>query len=209
MKHPARFSERILATIGDLIPASALVLDPFAGTGLIHRLPQRTVGLELEPEWATMHPRTIVGSTLALPFANETFDVIATSPCYGNRMADHHEAKDGSYRRSYRHDLGRPLSADNSGQLQWGEAYREFHRAAWTEAARVLRGGGRLVLNIKDHVRAGKLQSVPDWHVRCLQGQGLEVCSTISLPHNGMRFGANRHRSPDELIYVFEKGIPE
>lgn len=41
-----------------------------------------------------MHPRTIVGNALALPFPDATFDAIATSPTYGNRMADSHNAQE-------------------------------------------------------------------------------------------------------------------
>ena len=82
-----------------------------------------------------------------------------TSPTYGDRLADHHDARDGSVRHSYKHDLGRDLHPDNSGAMQWGPAYRDFHTAAWVEVRRVLRPGGRFVLNVKDHVRGGVVQS--------------------------------------------------
>jgi hypothetical protein len=62
MRHPARFTSTILDTLARLIPPGSRVLDPFAGTGRIHELPCETWGVELEPEWANMHPRTIVGN---------------------------------------------------------------------------------------------------------------------------------------------------
>ena len=100
-----------------------------------------TVGVELEPEWADLHPDTFVGNALALKFDDADFDAVVTSPTYGNRLADHHNAKDGSVRRSYTHDLGRQLQEDNSGAMHWGPKYRDFHRKAWIEAKRVIRPG--------------------------------------------------------------------
>ncbi len=93
--HPAVYSKAVLECFEREIPLRTRVLDPFAGTGKIHDLTRReTFGIELEPEWAQMRPGTIVGNALQLPFADESFDVIATSPVYGNRMSDHHDAKD-------------------------------------------------------------------------------------------------------------------
>ena len=109
--HPARFSDAVLDRIGTMLDeyqVNGVVLDPFAGAGKIHRLAtptRRTVGVEIEPEWAATHPGTIVGNALALGFGAESIDAVVTSPCYGNRLADHHEARDGSTRRSYTHDL--------------------------------------------------------------------------------------------------------
>lgn len=116
-EHPAKFSKPVLDVLvaqtyregergrdlldsPESLPPRLTVLDPFAGVGLIHRLADEdglnveTIGVELEPEWARAHPRTIVGDALRLPFADASIDVVATSPCYGNRMADQHEAKD-------------------------------------------------------------------------------------------------------------------
>jgi DNA modification methylase len=96
--HPATYTKSVLDCFRAHVPLGSYVLDPFAGTGKIHRLREFTdiitIGVELEPEWAQMSEHTIIGNALHLPFADNTFDVIATSPCYGNRMADHHEAKD-------------------------------------------------------------------------------------------------------------------
>lgn len=106
VEHPAKFTPAILDKIKDLVNAerhergAVRVLDPFAGTGLIHQLADvggiDTYGIELQPEWARMHPRTLTGSVLDAPrlFFGARFTVLATSYCYGNRMGDCHDAKD-------------------------------------------------------------------------------------------------------------------
>lgn len=104
-RHPAKFSAPILDTIRKLVALEAeqvghlTIFDPFAGVGGVHDLADAgwcsTVGVELQPEWAAAHPDTIVGDALALPADwTDRFDVLVTSPCYGNRMADAHEARD-------------------------------------------------------------------------------------------------------------------
>jgi hypothetical protein len=109
-KHPAKFNTDVLAVISEFLDHERVkqqhglvVLDPFAGVGGIHTLndpPQiMTRGLELEPEWARQHVLTLVGDVLTYDFRRMMttyyrFDVIATSPCYGNRMADHQDAKE-------------------------------------------------------------------------------------------------------------------
>lgn len=98
-EHPAKYSAPIMtelrAALAHWAPTSPLfpvtVLDPFAGLGGIHQLVPfgyDTTGVEIEADWARCHPRTICGDSTALAFADGSFDVVATSPCYGNRMAD-------------------------------------------------------------------------------------------------------------------------
>jgi len=215
--HPARFSKGILQTVAPLLETEARnleghlsVLDPFAGVGGIHTLARdgcrpegailgdgisiRTVGVELEPEWAAQHPRTLVGDARALPFTDATFDTVVTSPTYGNRMADHHNAKDGSKRVTYRHTLGRPLTPGNSGAMQWGERYRQLHRRAWEEVQRVLVPKGLFLLNVSNHIRQGEEVPVVQWHMDMLAGMGLALVSDTRVPTARMRFGENRAR---------------
>jgi SAM-dependent methyltransferase len=207
--HPAVFTSDLYSIFDALLPTEGVVLDPFAGTGGIHQLAtdcRRTIGVELEEEWATQHPDTLIGDALDLPFPDGHFDAICTSPTYGNRMADHHDAEDGSIRRSYTHDLGRPLSPTNSGSLQWGDEYRAFHDRAWTEIVRVLRPSGRLILNIKDHVRRGARQPVTAYHVRTLEDLGLRMADIDYVRAPGMRFGENGdRREPLEWVFAFDK----
>jgi SAM-dependent methyltransferase len=199
---------------------SVKVLDPFAGVGGVHALGRQgeqlgfaawwytdcdedpdaifgpghdieTVGVELEPEWARAHPRTIIGDATALPFGDACFDVVATSCTYGNRMADHHNARDGSTRITYTHKLGRPLTPGNSGAMQWGEPYRELHVRAWGEVRRVLRPDGLLLLNVSNHIRKGAEVPVVEWHAETLVGLGFIVKDDVLVPTARMRFGAN------------------
>lgn len=92
--HPATYSEAVTTIMAQMLRrfvlAGSIVLDPFAGTGGIHvHAPEwDTRGIELEPEWAAHHARTKVGDATALPFEDNSVQAIATSPCYGNRMAD-------------------------------------------------------------------------------------------------------------------------
>ena len=206
IEHPAKFTDVLISEIGRRIPPGSRVLDPFAGTGRIHQLWNAdTVGVEIEPEWASMHPKTVVGNALVLPFKDHSFDAIATSPCYGNRMADHHNARDGSKRMTYRHMLGRELHPNNSGQMQWGDKYRAFHAAAWVEARRVLRPGGLFVLNISDHIRKGTRQRVTAWHVHTLLKEGFELLSAEAIPTPRMKRGENaKARVGYESVIVFE-----
>jgi len=170
LSHPARYPNALLPIIAAAVPPHeySKVLDPFAGTGRIHELPNETVGIEIEPEWAALHPDTVCGSALALPFDDESFDAIVTSPTYGNRLADAGYSATPDTRHSYTFDLGRKLNDDNSGGMYWGSRYRAFHEDAWAEADRVLRPGGRFVLNIKDHIKLHERQYVAGWHVTFL-----------------------------------------
>jgi len=112
LEHPAKWSAAVLVALAELVADEAKrlgrprtnVLDPFAGRGrteladALHAYTgeqHRVFGIELQPEWAAADPLTQVGDATALP-ADWTgmFDIIATSPCYGNRMADRHDAQD-------------------------------------------------------------------------------------------------------------------
>lgn len=209
--HPAKFGHKHLDEIisilgGDL---ELNVLDPFAGVGTIHELPYSTRGIELEPEWAEQHPLTAVGNALKTGFDNEVFDAVVTSPCFGNRMADNFEAKDDSKRHTYRQYLGRPPSEGSAAVMQWGENYRHFHTEAWLEAKRVLKPGGLMILNIKDHIRDGKIQFVTKWHADTLAEIGLKQIDTIIIPTAGLTHGENfNQRIPHESLLVFKKPEP-
>jgi tRNA G10 N-methylase Trm11 len=208
VSHPARFSKALMPILAAAVPPDEyrLVLDPFAGTGRVHELANDTVGVEIEWEWARLHPATICGSALDLPFPHHTFDAIVTSPTYANRLADHHDAADPDRRRSYTHDLGRPLHAENSGAMQWGTQYREFHASAWAHAWRVLRPGGRIVLNVKDHIRGGERQHVAGWHVTELMAfYGLELVWCAEVDTGSLRAGANAEARLTEQVFVFDK----
>lgn len=210
VKHPAQFTPALLPVMASQLAGARRILDPFAGLGNVFKLAAwlpgaEIYGVEIEPEWAACDPRVTQGNALHLPYPAGYFDAVCTSPTYGNRLADHHRARDATRRRSYTHDLGRPLHPDNAGRLQWGEAYRDFHRRAWAEVRRVLDPRARFVLNCKDHVRGGDLVPVPAWHIETLQALGFDVVKWERVPCPGMRWGANHAARADvESVILFQ-----
>ena len=208
-KHPARYTDALLTTFVDMLRGADRILDPFGGTGkvfLLERwLPWAEIqAVEIEPEWAALNPRTTLGNALDLPWGDGYFDAVCTSPAYGNRMAD--TLLDDYERITYTAKLGRPLHADNAGGMQWGDKYRQFHVAAWTEATRVLSSGGRFVLNIKDHIRSGKRQHVTEWHIEALQALGLQLVEHKQVACPGNRYGQNAAaRVGYESVILFRK----
>lgn len=196
MTHPAPYTKPVLETITQILagyPPDTVVLDPYAGTGLIHTLPYHTIGIELEPEWATQHPHTIHGDTITTmeTFPPDIIDVIATSPTFGNRLADTY--LDHTKRHTYRSHLDHPLDANNTGIMQWGPTYRAHHLQAWTQTRRLLKPNGLFILNLKDHIRNGKRQEVTLWHLTVLNQLGFHIIDRIRIPSRGIRFGANSH----------------
>lgn len=189
-RHPAKYSDALLPVMLDMLSGCDLVLDPFAGTGKIKRIVPNAVLVEIEPEWARIGG-AVCGNALCLPFASGTFDAICTSPTYGNRMADHHNARDDSQRNTYTHAIGRKLHGQNSGAMQWGDEYRDFHVQSWKEAYRVLKPDGIFVLNIADHIRKGKQQLVTDWHISALWYCGFTKIEHRTIRAPGQRMGAN------------------
>ncbi len=218
--HPAKFNAAIIERIADYLEDYWQVLDPFAGVGGIAKVlsykPHLAItGIELEPEWAEQAPSEmlmIVGDCVKV-MANQLegfvkFDAIATSPAYGNRMADSHTPgpADKSRRNTYTHSLGRKLDEKNTAQMQWGDAYKKFHRKAWYIATMLVRPGGLFVLNCKDHIRDHQVQAVTAWHTQTLHQFGWDLIAHEKIESPGLRDGANSDvRVPYEWIKVFMK----
>lgn len=209
--HPATYPQAVLDIFAEYVDEYDHVLDPFGGIGGIHKLQQyvacRTIAVELEPEWASAHPDTICGDSTALDelLGDEQFDVIATSPAYGNRLADDYRASDPESRRSYAIDLGRSLTEGSGAGLHFdtdGE-YEELHTRVWWQCVAHLRPGGRFLLNCKDFQRAGKVMSVTGWHVRKLSDLGLVAVDVRTLPAAGLPFTTAKPLS--ELVVVLQK----
>lgn len=211
VRHPARYSKQLLPIMASALAGYRHVLDPMAGTGerLLSIRPDAYLN-EIQPQWAAISQQhtafSFVGDALDLQWEDGYFDAVCTSPTYGNRMADHHNAKDGSRRNTYTHTLGQTLQPNNSGVLQWGDAYRRFHMKAWQEVWRVLRPGGRFVLNISDHIRKGEIVNVSEWHTVYLQLMGFRLVEAHQVETPRQRHGRNGNlRVECEWVYVFDK----
>lgn len=211
IRHPAKYNDNFIPIFAAYVEPGSSVLDPFGGTGKIFNLREYCPDVdiycvEIEKEWADLHPETIHGDFFKVDLPTSFFDTIITSPTYGNRMADHHNARDGSKRNTYRHSLNRPLDDNNSGKMQWGREYRRFHLDAWCRAFELLRPGGLLIVNVKDHIRKGK--QIPVSRFMCLAAyvSGFRWVEGVVIESPGIREGANRNLRVDhENIYVFQK----
>jgi len=183
------------------------ILDPFAGTGKLRNIRSDAYLIEIEPEWAAINNATI-GDALDMPWDNDFFDSVCTSPTYGNRMADNfvdHQKEKKYKRNTYRHALGRQLHENNSGVLQSGEKYKAFHRIAWNEVKRVLKNNGRFILNISNHIRRGVIQDVSGWHCKYLIEIGFVLENEIRVKTKRNRYGENRKvRVEYESVFIFK-----
>lgn len=208
IRHPAKYSDCLMTIFDNILPKNGEILDYFAGTGKLKQIRPNATLLEIEPEWAEISG-AIVGDATQMPFDNGTFDAICTSPTYGNRMADSfvdRKPEKKYIRNTYTHCLGRKLSPNNSGGMQWGKAYQDLHIKAWKECYRVLKRNGLLVLNISDHIRNGKQIQVSDWHKQQLEELGFKFRKHIKVQTPRNRFGSNfKARVEYENIFIFIK----
>ena len=214
-KHPAKFTATMLPIFAELLIEHKCknVFDPLAGTGklvgvLDHDWNGHVFCNEIEPEWCDLGNGAWWTSQDAadLDVYPDLFDAICTSPTYGNRLADKHNAKDASKRITYKHSLGRDLDERNTGGLQWGAAYRTAHVKIWMEVITVLKPGGIFILNISDHIRAGEVAPVTRFHEKLLQQLGLVELERRRVKTPRMGFGANaKARVEYESIIVYQK----
>jgi len=214
-KHPAKYSDAFIPIFAEKLTGCKNVLDPFAGTGKIGKIKEygftgNIFANDIEREW--LEPNIYHCDVLTfndaekLNYIDGYFDAICTSPTYGNRMADHHNAKDGSKRITYTHCLGHTLAQENTGAMQWGEAYRDKHVRIYAQICRLVRPEGLFILNISDHIRNGQVVNVSDWHKEQILTNGFSLQETIEVVTCRMGFGANSsRRTKNEYIFVFRK----
>jgi SAM-dependent methyltransferase len=205
IKHPAKFSDEILDVIRPYL--SGRVLDPFAGVGKLRTIYPEAYLLELEPEWAAV-AGAIQGTVLNLPWGKDYFDMIVTSPPYGNRMSDSYRSNKKWTYFTYANSLDRPLTDGSGASMQWGKSYREFHMKAWQECDRVLKPGGRFILNISNHIRSGIEIDVTDFHHSVLTEElGYKTLMHYMVPTKRMRFGKHQQTAKVdyESVIVYKK----
>jgi hypothetical protein len=207
------------------------VVDPFAGVGRIHRLAREprgpkgtwidTLGVEIEQEWAACHRNTICADAMVWldnlrdqqvlqPASTRSVDMWVTSPTYGNRMADHHDAQDGSTRHGYRFYLGRMPTEGSSAVMPWGPDYWEFHAEAYRRMLAVSRGGAPLVLNVSNFPKGKTMVDAVEWHRGAAIGAGWLVdrgTRVVRIETDRLRHGENwQDRATHEVVMSFRKG---
>ena len=236
--HPAKFSEPILDRLRVLINAERKetepnrgglplqVIDIYAGVGRIHQLavPARrghagiaTTGIELEPEWAACHPRTICADSLSwmvrMIAKGWCYHVAAFSPTYGNRLSDCHDAQDGSVRHSYTHDLGRTLSPGTSANLPWGPKYWAHHGRSYGLLFDLMIPGGLVLLNVSNFYRGKELVHAVEWHRGAMYGagflQGGRTVPVVTSRMRGVGDESTAARADHEVILRFRKPLPD
>lgn len=221
--HPAKYSAALYPLFREILDGYTVVLDPMCGLNqLAVELPRpkwAVTGVEIEPTWAAASPFTICrdATKLSQLFPPNTFDACVVSPAYGNRMADHHKAKDASKRITYTHTLRTFLDdpdyelAENStcNLPLHTQGYYGLHAAAWAGSVDALRSGGLFVLNTKNFYIGDDIQHVADLHLGILVGElGLDFEVHHEVPTPGMKFGANRDkRVENEDVYVLRKPV--
>lgn len=105
--HPAKWSSPVVLELAEVVATERerqghplAVLDPFAGIGrgrladALRPNASEVLGVELQSEWC-VDELTIQANACQLPDRwTGRFHAVVTSPCYGNRVADHHQAAD-------------------------------------------------------------------------------------------------------------------
>ena len=215
IRHPAKYTDSFIEIFADLLKDCENVLDPFAGTGKIGLIKKfgfkgAIFANEIEKEWLIGNEYNCDCLTFEdaehLGYKAGFFDAICTSPTYGNRMADHHNAKDGSKRNTYTHCLGRKLTTGNTGQMQWGAEYIEKHERIYKHLSSLVKQNGLFVLNVKNHIRRGKEVDVKSFHETTLKECGFVKCKEHFVKTNALKYGANADkRTEGEYIIVFKK----
>lgn len=212
ISHPAVMSQAIMDACKLFLPRKQCrILDPFAGIGTTAKLlpEHKVVGIEIEKEWADFHESTICGDSKDIIPTLGKFDVVLTSPTYGNRMADDFKATNSTGRATYRHKLGRMLSEGTTSNLYFdkkNKKYETLHFDIWGKCVDALVSKGLFILNCKDFIALGELKEVSKWHVDTLQFLGLKIVGHHKVEQRGMRYGANSNvRVGHENIFCLQK----
>ena len=214
-KHPAKYSDVLLPYIYEEIKNSKKLLDPFAGTGKIAKIKNwgyngEIYANDIEKDW--LSPNVYGCDYISfqdaeyLEYPKNYFDAIATSPTYGNRMADHFNSKENSRRITYTHYLGKELQDGNTGKMHFGAEYKEKHKRIYKHLYELCNKSGKIVVNISNFIKNGEEVDVVGWTTQTLKNVGFVYIKTIWVKTPRMKFGKNSEKRVEkEAILVFEK----
>lgn len=235
---PAPYSAPIVHLMRILLsqpPKRIRALDPFAGVGRGLRAfpPKSKVTLvEIEKEWAedcrlqaALYPDldvTVIHGDSRYSIPRRKYNLIVTSPSYGNRFADPLRVKPGVNCRSYAQSLGRAPSEGSTASKDFGWEYMTLNREVMLSALSRLESGGEVWINISDHYRTppkAKKTDPPNEPVRIpvsrfwidmLDGMGFMLREAHPIRTKRSKEGENRHRVPFESLLIFEdvRGTP-
>lgn len=211
--HPAKFTSNQIEQIASAIAEefgddkAIKILDPYAGVGKVYELQEYghfVQGIEIELEWARQHPNTVCDDShrwMSLVYRN-SFHAVVTSYVFPNRMTDHHNAKDGSKRHSYKHYLGRDPSKGSSATLGWGKKWRQFHREGFRLMSRVVKKNGLIIIDSKNCYKKGELVMVNEWTIRTLAKMGFPLLQVRPVFTRGLTHGKNYEDRTDRHLII-------
>lgn len=223
VKHPAKYTDAFIPIFADLLKGREVVLDPFAGTGKISLIKNfgfsgKIICNEIEKDFADIEKNNFtlfgslvdewhIGDAEKMTFLKDcSVDAVCTSPTYGNRMADHFNAKNGSKYITYTHCIGHKLKDGNTGKMQFGEEYKGKHQRIYKELNRVLKIGGLFICNVSNFIKNSEEVDVVGFHKVAIQDTGFLLVEERKIKTPRMGFGANREkRVKEESILVFTK----
>lgn len=213
VRHPAVYSDVLMPYFIELAKGHNRLLDPFAGTGKIGLIKEHVDievhANELEREWLSDNrygcDRLFYQDAEFLD-TGMLYDIIITSPTYGNRMADHFKASNPNGRFTYTHCLGRDLTEGNTGVMHFGKDYCDKHMSIFKHLYNIMIDNGVFVLNCSDFIKKGEIIPVTGWMKDTMGVAGFGFVKDIEVQTPRMRFGANGSvRVPCEHILVFRK----
>ena len=216
-KHPAKYSDIFIPVFAKILSKYDChkILDPFAGIGKITEIKNygfsgQIYANEIEPDWAKqiVNCDTItICDAEYLEYPSGYFDAIVTSPTYGNRMADHHKAKDGSKRNTYTHCIGHQLKDGNTGKMQFGKEYQHKHEQIYANICKMVKNNGLFILNVSNFIKNGAEVDVVNFHRTNIEANNFLLVEDIKMSTHRNRYGRNGNIRVDyEHIMVFIKG---